>query len=183
MQFQAICSKGNKKLTLSISASDINEARNILHRQGYSIIEIHELIDSTVLQSGEFFYFDIENNGIVQTGKIQSNDIFKAYRKLVEDLKYNVRYIYHIPEMPEEQKMVITAKVKDGYNMFLASQGRDEQEVKVDKFAEETIELSPELLKELEKYNKLVLDTITKIQNLLIKNHEIITSEQKSVLE
>jgi type II secretory pathway component PulF len=42
MQFQATCSKGNKKLTLSVNANDIDDARDILHKQGYSIIEIKE---------------------------------------------------------------------------------------------------------------------------------------------
>lgn len=42
---------------------------------------------------------------------------------------------------------------------------------------------SPVLLKELEKYGKIIDETITKIQNLLIKNHAVITEEQKVVLE
>gem|GEM_PF-1451204 len=33
MQFQAICSKGNKKLTLRLTAQNREDARNILHKQ------------------------------------------------------------------------------------------------------------------------------------------------------
>lgn len=185
MQFQAVCSKWNKKLTLSLSASSREEAREILHKQGYSIIEIQEVLDTSLLQEGNFFYFDIVNNGNVQMGKIQSDDIFKAYRKLVEDLKYNVISIYTTPETSEEQKKIITAKVKDGYNMYLESIGwkveeKVEQKNMID---DDATDFSPQLLKELEKYWKIVDDTITKIQNLLIQNHEHITEEQKALLE
>lgn len=183
MQFQAICSKWNKKLTLSLTASNREEARDILHKQGYSIIEIQETVDTTPLQEGNFFYFDIVLNGQFQTGKIQSDDIFKAYKKLVEDLKYDVQYIYTAPDVPEDQKKIITAKVKDGYRMYLESiGGKVEDTVDILK-KDDTEEFSPQLLKELEKYGKIVDETIVKIQNILVANHEIITPEQKTVLE
>lgn len=44
--------------------------------------------------SGNFFYFDVLVNNQLKSGKIQSEDIFKSYKKLIEDLKYNVVYIY-----------------------------------------------------------------------------------------
>lgn len=81
-------------MTLSLSAVNREQAREILHKQGYSIIEIQEVVDTSLLQEGTFLFFDILVNGVLQTGKIQSNDIFKAYRKLVEDLKYDVVAIY-----------------------------------------------------------------------------------------
>lgn len=185
MQFKAVCSKWNKKLTLSLSASSIEEARSILHKQWYSIIEIHEVIDSTVLQEGNFFYFDMIVNWISQSWKIQSDDIFKAYRKLIEDLKYDIEYIYTSPEMPLDQKKTITAKVKDGYFMYLKASGRDlEKEKKVEqrKTWEES-EFSPELVKELEKFSSITNETLNRVQWILVKYHEIITPEQKSVLE
>jgi len=61
-------------------------------------------------------------NGMIKSGKIQSDDIFKAYKKLIEDLDYTIEYIYTSEGMDEEQKKVITAKVKDGYTMYLQSQ-------------------------------------------------------------
>jgi hypothetical protein len=63
MQYQAICSKANKKLTISITANNIDEARSILHGQGYSIMEIKELeYSQTENNKGNFFYFDIRVN-------------------------------------------------------------------------------------------------------------------------
>lgn len=186
MQFQAVCSKWSKKLTLSINAHSIDEAKRILHSQGYSIIEIKEVSDTSLSQWGNFFFFDVVVNGVVQTGKIQSDDIFKAYRKLVEDLKYMVRYIYTSPNATDEQKKIITAKVKDGYRLYVESMGGEiveepKKNLTIDE--QEIQDFSPQLLRELEKYSKLIDDTIEKIQNLLIRNHETIEPRQKSQLE
>ncbi len=55
-------------------------------------MEIKEF--STTQTGGNFFYFDVLVNNQLKSGKIQSDDIFKSYKKLIEDLKYNVVYIY-----------------------------------------------------------------------------------------
>lgn len=171
-------------MTLSLTAENREEARKILHEQGYSIIEIQEVMNASLLEEGNFFYFDILNNGVLQTGKIQSNDIFKAYRKLIEDLRYNVVAIYTSPDISEEEKKIITLKVRDGYNMYLESIGKKLEDEKKDETGDKWLEdFSPQLLKEVEKYSKIIDETIVKIQNLLIKNHEIITTEQKSILD
>jgi len=79
-----------------LTAQNREEARNILHKQGYSIIEIQEVVETSLAQEGNFFFFDSLINGNIQTGKIQSDDIFKAYRKLIEDLKYDIVAIYTV---------------------------------------------------------------------------------------
>ena len=182
MQFQAICSKGNKKLTLRLTAQNREDARNILHKQWYSIIEIQEVVETSLAQEGNFFFFDSLINGNIQTGKIQSDDIFKAYRKLIEDLKYDVLAIYTVEWMPDDQKKIITAKVKDGYRMYLESIGQKVEEKPDILKNEDNEDFSPQLLKEIEKYGKDIDETILKIQNLLVKNHETITEDQKAVL-
>ena len=60
------------------------------------MIEIQEVVETSLAQEGNFFFFDSLINGNIQTGKIQSDDIFKAYRKLIEDLKYDVLAIYTV---------------------------------------------------------------------------------------
>ncbi|NRH20585.1 hypothetical protein HOO68_00890 [Candidatus Gracilibacteria bacterium] len=186
MQFQATCSKGNKKLTLTLNADTLDSARNILHAQGYSIIEINENTDENIL-SGNFFYFDAKVNGILQSGKIQSNDIFKSYKKLIEDLKYDVIYIYSNEGMPEESKKLITAKVKDGYRLYKESIGEDmdeEEELKLQTADQQEMgEISGDVLKEIAKYGTVIDSSIEKIQNLFLKYHETITHEQKIGLE
>lgn len=85
--------------------------------------------------------------------------------------------------MSDDQKKIITAKVKDGYRMYLESIGQKIEEKPDTLKNEDNENFSPQLLKEIEKYGKDIDETILKIQNLLIKNHEIITEEQKAVLE
>lgn len=186
MQFQATCSKWNKKLSLTLNADSLDSARNILHAQGYSIIEINQNEDENLL-SGNFFYFDAKVNGILQSGKIQSNDIFKSYKKLIEDLKYDVVYIYSNEGMPEESKKLITAKVKDGYRLYKESIGEDmdeEDELKLQTADQQELqEISGEVLKEIARYGVIIDSSIEKIQNLFLKYHETITPEQKVQLE
>ena len=188
MQFRAICSKWNQKLTLSLSASNIDEARGLLHGQGYSIMEIQEV--SSVAQkssedsAGNFFFFDAKINGLIKSWKIQSVDVFKAYKKLVDDLGYDIIYIYTTEGMNEQQKKMITAKVRDGYMMYKQSMGFDTTEKKNQTEKEVDMqEISPLMLKEIAHYTTIIDSTIEKIQNLFLKYHNTITPEKKIELE
>ena len=152
MQFQSVCSKWNQKLTLSLSANSIEEARALLHGQWYSIMEIQEISESSQksseMSAGNFFYFDAIINGLTKSWKIQSTDVFKAYKKLVDDLGYNILYIYTTEGMNEQQKKMITAKVKDGYIMYQQSLGIDTTEKRIQTEKEvDNEEISPQVLK------------------------------------
>jgi hypothetical protein len=186
MQFSAVCSKWNKKLTLSLSAWSLDEARTILHGQGYSIIELHP-IDSkeqNISEDANFFFFDIYINGELKTWKIQSDDIFKSYKKLIEDLSYDVVYIYTHEWMGEEQKKIITAKVKDTYAMYKSTQWEEvKQEKKETEKEKEMKEISSWLVKEIDFYSKIIDSTIVKIQDVFTKYSSIVTPTKRSDLE
>lgn len=131
-----------------------------------------------------FFYFDAIINGLTKSGKIQSTDVFKAYKKLVDDLWYNIVYIYTTEGMNEQQKKVITAKVKDGYTMYQRSMWIDPTEKKIQTEKEVDMEeISPQVLKEIAHYNTIIDSTVEKIQNLFLKYHNTITPEKKIELE
>ena len=86
--------------------------------------------------------------------------------------------------MGEEQKKIITAKVKDGYNMYQQSIGINTLENKIKTEKEEDLaEISPQILKEIAHYNDIIDSTVEKIQNLLLKYHNSINSEKKIALE
>lgn len=183
MQYQATCTKWNQKLTLSLQANTLEEARSMLHAQGYSIMDIKEF-EQWTLENTNFFYFDANMNGLTKTGKIQSDDIFKAYKKLIEDLWYDIIYIYTTEGMNEEQKKIMTAKVRDGYNLYQQSQGIDPVEKKIKNEKESDLaEISPQVLREIAHYNDIIDSTVEKIQNLFLKYHNTITPEKKKKLE
>ena len=85
--------------------------------------------------------------------------------------------------MNEEQKKVITAKVRDSYKMYKNSVGEKIDEVKVSKDELELQEISPAILKEVEQYSMIIDSTIEKIQNLILKYHNTIPLDKKMDLE
>lgn len=87
--------------------------------------------------------------------------------------------------MNEEQKKIITAKVKDGYIMYKRSLGIDVESSSrvINEKEEQMAEISPQVLKELEHYNNIIDSTIEKLQNLILKHHKIITPEKKLEFE
>lgn len=85
--------------------------------------------------------------------------------------------------MQEEQKKVITAKVRDSYRMYKQSVGEDIDEVKFTKDEMELQEISPEVLRQVEQYGIIIDSTIEDIQNLILKYHNILSLDRKSELE
>lgn len=148
-------------------------------------MEIKELQDSPQDTNSKtnFFYFDIRVNNQIKTWKIQSDDVFKSYKKLIDDLGYDVVYIYTNEWMNEEQKKLITAKVRDSYRMYKQSVGENIDEIKETKDEIEMHEISPEILKEVEKYWLIIDSTVEKIQNIILKYHNIIPWDKKVELD
>ena len=86
--------------------------------------------------------------------------------------------------MSEQQKKVITAKVRDGYTMYQKSLGIDTSEKRVQTEKEvDMAEISPQVLKEMEHYTSIIDSTVEKIQNLFLKYHNSVTPEKKAELE
>jgi type II secretory pathway component PulF len=59
--FRAICAKNNQKVELIVQYNSLDEARQALHKQGYSIVEIKEVNETE--NRGKVFYFDIIVDG------------------------------------------------------------------------------------------------------------------------
>ena len=53
--FRTICAKNNQKVDLIVKYDSLEIARESLHKQGYSILEISEITDS-ILDSGVFYF-------------------------------------------------------------------------------------------------------------------------------
>jgi len=186
--FRTTCAKDNQKIELIVKYNSLEEAKESLHKQWYSILEIMEITDSWVLDSG-VFYFDAIINGTRKSGQVKSNDLFRAYRLLVEDLKYDVIFIYDDKDAEEKEKQLITLRVKESYFIYKSEKKPEKEtrtEIKNEQIIRQTEKLntiSPILKKELEKYYWLIDKIIEKIEIILVTYKEKINIELHEKLE
>jgi len=96
-KYKIVASKSNKKYSLILTAGSDLEARERIHKQGYSILSVSETNDAEI--QGNKFIFEIQTENGSKKGVIIGNDIFKAYVKLVDELEYNIVSLY--PETDE----------------------------------------------------------------------------------
>ncbi|MDD2892226.1 MAG: hypothetical protein PHQ95_04635 [Candidatus Gracilibacteria bacterium] len=185
--FQATCAKNNKKIELIVQYNSLEEARQALHNQGYSIIEIKEVEEKE--RQGKVFYFDIILDGNKKSGQIQSTDIFRAYIKLVNDLHYQVVSIYEDINATEEEKQFTTSKIHSGYLLYLEQNTK--KEIKKDEKIEQTTQVQASysdisgtfIGKEIQKYYILIDRILQKIENILNNFGQYISSERKTKLQ
>lgn len=169
--FRVVAAKNNQKVELTAKFDSEIIARESLHKQGYSIIEIRETEapKEVVPKSGTVFYFEIELHGQKKTWQIHSDDIFKAYKKLVDDLGYTVISIYATPDATEEEKIYTTAKTKESYDEFK----KRNVWVETSEVKEQAKKSSDEedhdsfLAKEVKKYQAVIGAVYSKLENLL----------------
>lgn len=185
--FQVICAKNNQKVELVVQYNSLEEARQALHKQGYSIIEIKSAEERE--NQGKIFYFDIILDGNKKSGQIQSTDLFKAYIKLVGDLHYQVISIYDTISATEEEKRFITSKIHSGYLLYL------EQNIKKEEKKEEKIEQTTQIQaaytdisntfigKEIQKHYLLIDRILQKIENIITTYGQYIEQERKRKLQ
>ncbi len=187
--FQSVCSKNNQKITLVIQAETLEDARHKLHIQGYSVIEIEEYVSnpSDMGAMNNFFYFDAVVGGERKSGQIQSNDIFKAYKKLVEDLGYDILYIYTTKNATDEQKKLLTLQVKESYDIYVKQQGESNIDKTLLKQHEEKVNnenhIDAALEKEIIKYVALIEVVIKKIENINTNYASYVPYEKREKLE
>ncbi|NDK19388.1 hypothetical protein GW819_00950 [Candidatus Gracilibacteria bacterium] len=185
--FQAVCAKNNQKVELVIKYNSLEEARQALHNQGYSIITIKQIEETE--NRGKVFYFDIILDGQKKNGQIQSTDIFKAYIKLVNDLHYQIISIYEDINATEEEKRFTTSKIHSGYLLYLEQNTK--KEVKKEEKIEQTTQVQAAYTdisdtfvgKELQKYYILIDKIVQKIENILQIYGQDIESERKTKLQ
>lgn len=115
--YRVVAAKNGKKVELTAKFDNDAIARESLHKDGYSIIEIRETAAPIEVTSG-VFYFEIVHHGQKKSGKIQSDDIFKAYKKLVDELGYQLISISTSLDASEEDKAYTTAKVRESYDEY-----------------------------------------------------------------
>lgn len=127
--FRIVASKNNNKVTLVNQYESLEEARYDVGRQGYAIIEIGELKEGMTLEG--IYYFEIQTQDGIRKGKIKSDDIFKAYVKLVDDLGYKVLFIYDRADATDEYKKLMTVNIEKSYGIYQEQTGKKKQQAAV----------------------------------------------------
>jgi len=117
-KYKIVASKSQKKYTLIVSADSESQAREKLHKDGYSILSIGEFSWSPV--EWKKFLFQVERDGELKNGVIIWKDIFKVYVKLRDELWYNIVFLY--PEWDEahtnaEKKQQLITKLNSWYEL------------------------------------------------------------------
>lgn len=115
-KYKIVASKSQKKYTIVLSADSETQAKEKLHKDGYSVLSIQEVEGKDI--DGKKFIFQVEQDGDIKNGVIVGKDIFKVYKKLVDDLSYNVIFLY--PEWDEahenaQKKQKIMQELKKWY--------------------------------------------------------------------
>ncbi|EKD44611.1 MAG: hypothetical protein ACD_71C00077G0003 [uncultured bacterium (gcode 4)] len=185
--FQAVCAKNNRKIELVVRYNSLEEARVDLHAQGYSIIDIKQIEERETI--GQVFYFEILLDGKKKSGQIQSGDLFKAYIKLVDDLRYTVTAIYEDINASPEEKAFVTSKIQASYLLYKQQNTKKEgvKEVKIEQTIQKSNDASDISLsyvgKEIRAYYGLIDRILLKIEMLLTKYSTEISNERKWKLQ
>lgn len=180
-KFKIVASKSNKKYSLILSAESESEAKEKIHKQGYSILSVQIADDREIL--GKKFIFEIETEKGLKKGIIVGNDIFKAYVKLVDELGYKVIFLY--PEEDEgklspEEKNKIVLDLSRG--LALQKQGKKINiSLKKEENTNDTKQLDDSfyLKKELEQTHWLIEKVITKLDVLIHQKNSYNISPEK----
>ncbi|MDC0505994.1 hypothetical protein OAN96_00185 [Candidatus Gracilibacteria bacterium] len=188
-KFKISVSKDQKKYTLVLNAQNEIEARDKVHKQGYSILSVSTISDQEI--TGHQYHFEATLDGEVKRGKVVGEDIFKIYVKLRKDLGYNVTAIFSSTDkdLPVDEKKKILRDLETSYYIHLgikSDKKSDKQEAPksnlegfhMRKDLEETYKLIDFVLKKLEGIMKqyqfyglddLGLDKIKNTYNSIVK--------------
>jgi len=117
-KFRIVASKSQKKYTVIVSAENETEAKDRLHKDGYSLLSISVADDTEIIWNK--FLFQIEKEWEIKNGVIIGKDIFKVYKKLKDDLGYHILFLY--PEGDEaennaEKKQLIIDQLEVWYKL------------------------------------------------------------------
>lgn len=183
-KYRVEVSKNQKKFTIVIDADSSKHAREKVHNDWYSVLNIVEFNESSA--TGDKFYFSVEKNGIIKSGSIFGDDIFKVYLKLRKDLGYTIVTLYKNKDESEDTKKDLIKNLDDAFAIYTKNQEKKKDTTKskvpVEK-KEETID-DFYMKKELETTSKLIEFVLAKIESVLnSKNLGKIDPEKRKKIE
>ena len=181
-------SKWGKKYTLILSAINEIQARERVHKEWYSILNIESVDEWSIV--GHKYFFEGEKDGSIKKGKILWDDIFKAYLKLRKDLWYNVKVLYTEKDetLTWEEKEKIMKELEEEYNIFVWKTKKTKWKKlkeEIEKNREDKKQLGNFYLKkELDETYKLIDFVLEKIKPIIIGEEELdLNIEQKEKIK
>lgn len=184
--FKVEVSKWLEKYNLIKKAENESLLKEELHKEWFSVLSIQAMGDIEV--EGNKFYFEILQNGILKTGTIISQDIFKAYLKIKNNLQYDLQYIYQNKETSQEEKEKIIHELEEQYRIYLESNKKqiektqEEETKKTRVVVEETVD-NFEMKKELDQVYNIIQKVLGKLKIFIDSQDSYLDFEKKEKLK
>ncbi len=185
--FKVEVSKWLEKYNFIRKAESEGLLKEMLHKEWFSVLSIQSMDDIEV--SGNKFYFEIIQNGSIKVWTIVSNDIFKAYLKIKDNLKYDLKYIYQDQDTSLQEKEKIIHELEEQYRIYLQSNKKELEkeeaiEKKKTKIVEEVNVWTFQMKKELDDVYEIINKVLGKLKYFIdIQDWGYLDFEKKEKLK
>jgi len=179
--FKASVSKWTKRYNIIVKALSNKEAREKIHKEWYTILSLTEIENVEI--KWKKFYFDAIIEWQKKSWTIVWKDILKVYIKLVEDLKYNIVYLYDDNKLDEKAKWLLMNSLLEQYRIYKEKKFWWDKKQALSRF-EKTKKEDPFFAqKKLEKTQKTIEFVIFKLEKILAPDSHIkLDSEKRETL-
>lgn len=185
--FKVQVSKWLEKYNLIRKAENEILLKEMLHKEWFWILSIQTMGDIEV--DGNKFYFEIIQNGELKSGTIVSQDLFKAFLKIKDQLKYDIKYIYFQKDTSLEEKEKIMHELYEQYRIYLDTnkkqiQKKEEVEKEKIKVVEEIKIEDFQMKKELDEVYEIISRVMVKLKFFIdIPENQYIDFQKKEKLK
>ncbi len=186
--FKVSVIKWTKKFDIIRKRESENILKEELHKEGFSIVNVIEVWEITE-KSWSKFYFDINQNWQIKQWTIFSDDIFKAYLKIKDELKFDLLYIYQNKNDSLEIKEKNIKTLSEQYKVYLETHKKEleleqKEQEKKQKVVKEELTEKYWLQKELQKAYVLLDKVLVKLKYFIeIQENDIITFSRKEKIK
>lgn len=185
--FKVTVTKWTQKFDLIRNRESESILKEDLHKEGFSIVTITQTDNIEV--SWARFYFEVNQDWILKQWSIISNDIFKAFLKIKDELKWDLVYIYQNKDDLLEEKEKNMKNLNEQYKVYLEFHKKEllEKEVKEEKKQKIVKEEKTDsfwLKKELEKVYILIDKVLEKLKYFIqLDNEKVLSFSRKEKIK
>lgn len=185
--FKVEVSKWLEKYNLIRKAESESLLKDMLHKEWFSVLSIQTMGDIEV--DGNKFYFEIIQNWELKVWTIVSKDIFKAYVKIKDNLKFDLKYIYLDKDTSLNEKEKIIHELHEQYRIYLDANKKEiqkKEEIEKDKIkvVEEAKIEDFHMKKELDEVYEIITKVMQKLRYFIeLPNNTYLDFEKKEKLK